>query len=352
MHILYVIEKMSGFGGMERIFANKINWLARQEGINVTLLLVWKDSNPLAFDIDKRVDICYMNIPMAKGGFTYPFVLLKYNSIVKRMKPDVTVLSWVVGSFLATFGQNIGKVVYESHLVSTHMTHSWLQQSLQDKADVVVTLTNSDAMNFQKAKRVVVIPNYTLMKTNKKTDYSQKHCVAVGRLVYQKNYPRMIAIWQQIVKQYPDWTLDIYGDGEERQHIEKCIHQYNVDSSTILHGNTKNVEEAYLSGSILLMTSHMEGLPLVLLEAMTYGIPVVAFDCPTGPRDIITDHIDGRLIPIHDNDSFVNALSQMMGDASLRQNMGEKARKNIARFSCENIMQRWMDLFNSLVNDK
>lgn len=352
MHILYVIEQMSRIGGMERITADKINWLARQEGIKVTLMFVWKESKQLAYHIDNSVDICHINAPMVKGGLTYPYVLWKYNSMVKRLKPDITILSWVTGSLLATFGKNSGKVVYESHLVSTHMTHSWLQQSMQDKVDVVVTLTNSDAQNFPKSKRVEVIPNFTLLKTNKGTDYSQKHCIAVGRLVYQKNYPRMIAIWQQIVKQHPDWTLDIYGDGDERQQIEQCIHKYGVEGSVVLHGNTNNVGEAYLSGSILLMTSHMEGLPLVLLEAMTYGIPAVAFDCPTGPRDVITDGVDGRLIPIHDNSSFIKALSQLMGDASLRQQMGEKARENVARFSCESIMQRWMDMFNSLVNDK
>lgn len=352
MHILYVIEQMSRIGGMERITADKINWLARQEGIKVTLMFVWKESKQLAYHIDNSVDICHINAPMVKGGLTYPYVLWKYNSMVKRLKPDITILSWVTGAILASFGKNVGKTIFELHHSTATMKHAWLLRTLQRRTDVVVTLTPEDAQFFTQAKRVEVIPNFTTIDNCRQPDYDTKYCVALGRMVPAKDYPRMVRLWKEVVKEHPDWTLDIYGDGPEHEHIRQCIEEAQMGDKILLHGNTKDVVKAYSEASIYLMTSRTEGFPMVLLEAMTIGLPVVAFDCPHGPRNIISNGVNGLLIDMHDDQAYASALTLLMENAERRRLMGEKAREVAQRFSCERIMQRWMDMFNSLVNGK
>ena len=352
MHILYVIEKMSGVGGMERIFADKINWLARQEDIKVTLLLVWKDQQRPVFNLDSRVHIEHIDAQMVKGGLTYPIVVWRYNQLVKRLKPDVTVLSWVIGAMLATFGKHVGKTIFELHHSAATMKHAWLLRTLQRRTDVVVTLTPEDAQFFTQAQQVEVIPNFTTIGCNKQPDYDTKRCVALGRLVPAKDYPRMVRLWKEAIKEHQDWQLDIYGDGPESEHVRQCIEEAQMNDKILLHGNTNDVTKAYSEASIYMMTSHTEGFPMVLLEAMTIGLPVVAFDCPYGPRNIIQNGVNGLLIALNDDKAYVSALTLLMDNAERRRLMGEKAREMAQRFSCETIMQHWMDLFNTLVNDK
>lgn len=349
MKLVYVIEKMSGIGGMERILTDKMNWLCRQDYIELTLLLVWKDAQPIEFALDPRIHIERLEIPYIKGGLTYPLALYRYNKTIKRLQPDITVFCWVMGAFLAAYGHHVGKTIFESHLAATRMRHRWLIDKMQQKVNKVVTLTSQDACNFTQAFSVSVIPNFTMLEIHRKPSYEVKHCVALGRFVHQKNYPRMIAIWRQVVQRFPEWTLDIYGDGEDRAVIEQCIQRAHIQDNVILHGYTKEVVNAYTSGSIYLMTSRMEGFPLVLIEAMACGLPVVAFDCPYGPRDAIKNGVTGYLIPYDDDKAYIEALSQLMGNVSLRKQMGTAATAEIGCYSYESIMQQWLSLFQEIV---
>ena len=347
MRIVYVIEKMSGFGGMERIFTDKMNWLCKQPDVEVVLMLVWKDSLPLAYALDERVSVVRLNIPYIKGGVTFPLALFSYNRFVAKYKPDVTILSWVMGAFLAVYGKKCGKVIYESHLASTRMTHGWLQTKMQPCVDVVVTLTSRDARNYLRAQRVEVIPNFTNLHSTEYADYSKKRCVAVGRLVYQKNYPRMVDIWKRICETHPDWVLDVYGDGEEKDLIEKIIKDTGLEEKIVLHGSTQDVVSAMQSASVYLMTSRMEGFPLVLVEAMTCGLPIVAFDCDFGPSEVIINGTTGFLVPYSDDAIFMERLTYLMEHPEVRELMGIAAKKASNRYKPDEIMSQWLKLFQS-----
>ena len=349
MTIVYVIEKMSGIGGMERIFADKINWLCKRSDIELTLLLVWKDAHPIEFPIGKHVNIVKLEVPYVKGGIFYPLALYRYNQFIKKAKPDITILCWIIGAFLGAYGHHVGKTIYESHLAATMMKHRWLINKMQYHVDTVVTLTTHDATNFNKASKVLVIPNFTLLDPALTPSYESKHCVALGRFVYQKDYPRMIAIWKKVSERHPDWILDIFGDGEDRPTIEKRIKEAQLDNKIVLHGNTQEVTKAYTSGSIYLMTSRMEGLPLVLIEAMTCGLPIVAFNCPYGPQEVIQHEKTGYLIPYDNDEAYIEALSGLINNANLRVQMGSAAKSVASQYSCETIMHRWLNLFQELL---
>lgn len=349
MTIVYVIEKMSGIGGMERIFADKINWLCKRSDIELTLLLIWKDAHPIEYPIDERVNTVKLEVPYVKGGLFYPLALYRYNQFIKKIKPDITVLCWIMGAFLGAYGHHVGKTIYESHLAATMMKHRWLINKIQYHVDTVVTLTTHDATNFNNARNVLVIPNFTLLDPALTPSYESKQCVALGRFVYQKDYPRMIAIWKKVTESHPDWILDIFGDGEDRPIIEQCIKEAQLGNKVVLHGNTQEVTKAYTSGSIYLMTSRMEGSPLVLIEAMTCGLPIVAFNCPYGPQEVIQHEKTGYLIPYDNDEAYIEALSGLMNNANLRKQMGDAAKTEVSQYSCEAIMQKWMDLFQELL---
>ena len=145
-----------------------------------------------------------------------------------------------------------------------------------------------------------------------------------------------------------DWTLHIVGEGELQQALQCQIDELNLHDSVFLDGPSSYIQEKYLESSILALSSYHEGLPMVILEAESLGVPVVSFACPCGPRDIIRDEEDGFLVPNGDVQQLADRLMELMKDETKRKEMGRKAFLNSRRFSEEAIMDKWMDLFNQL----
>lgn len=323
MKIVYVIEQLSIIGGIERILTYKMNYLAENTAHEIILILVWRDDKPIAFPLSDKIRIIRLNVPQIKGGAGELWALHRYNKCIQRIKPDITDLVWVFGAFVGAFGKHVGKTIYELHLAATKIKHGWLNKIMQRRVDSVVTLTSADAAYFTKAKRVEVIPNFTLMRFPSPPDYNNKVIVCVGRVDYQKNFPRLYSLWDKISPSHPDWQLR-------------------------LHHDTIDIESAYLEGSIYVMTSRYEGFGMVLIEAMTCGLPCVAFDCPNGPRDIIEDGKTGYLIPYDDDAMFIEKLTYLMKHPKERERMGKAAKERVKRFDVEAIMQKWEDLYSEL----
>ncbi len=346
MKIVYVVEKLSGVGGMERILIDKMNWLVEHTDCDVTLLLCWKDTEPLAYHLSEKVKVEHLNVRQLPKGATFPIVLWKYNNKIRKLAPNVTVFAWVLGAFLAVYGHRRGRTIYEQHASPSNMTHEWLQRKVYGCVDHVVSLTHAAAEYSPKyAWKSVVISNFTRLRAETLSkDYSAKHCICVGRMVYEKNYPRMLSVWKDVVRKHPDWVLDIYGDGMLRGEVETMIQTLKLQENVVLHGETDNVAEAYCRGSIYLMTSRSEGFPLVLIEAMGCGLPVVAFDCKDGPRDVVEDGVTGRLIPYEEDATMVQALGELMDSIEIREKMGQAAYAASAKWSPDNIMPQWVTL--------
>lgn len=328
MRIVYCIERITGTGGLQRILIDKMNYLAEHTAHDIVLMTVWHTDRPLAFPLSKRIRCIHLNVPCCFA--LLPMALSRFNKQMERLQPDNCIVFRAVGAFLAAFTTWKGRMIFESHTPLEHMNHKWLYPLMMKKIDTVVCLTQGDARNFTKAKRTVVIPNYCALNTdNAITNYSSKKVVSMGRDSEEKDFPRMRRIWAEASKQHPDWTLDI-------------------------HHNTQDVVAAYTSGSIYLMTSKFEGFPLTLLEAQTCGLPVIAFDCPHGPRDIIHDGKDGFLIPYgkgitpEESDRlFIEKLSFLMEHPEQRQAMGQAAQLSAAQFRKPEIMNLWLKLFSN-----
>lgn len=159
-------------------------------------------------------------------------------------------------------------------------------------------------------------------------------------------------IWEPIVKLHPDWKLEIYGEGSDFEKIDTQIKKANLQNSILIKKPTSRIDEKLLRSSIYLMTSRYEGFPMVLVEAMACGLPVVSFRCPCGPEDIIKNNEDGFLINLGDNESMTLSLLKLIEDVDLRKKMGHAARENIKRFSQDEVMSQWTNLFNKLTAKK
>ena len=178
-------------------------------------------------------------------------------------------------------------------------------------------------------------------------DPSVKRVLAVGRLDYQKGFDKLIQAWKLVKEdsELSDWKLDIFGQGEWKDKLLNEIKEYELEDSLEIHAPTTDIGQEYVSSSILVMSSNYEGFPMVMIEAMACGVPVVSFAFKCGPKDIIRHQENGLIVPEGDIVALAKALSFMMKDNALRAYCSQNAREIIAEYSEEVIMKKWMDLF-------
>lgn len=303
------------------------------------------------FPIDSRIDITYLDIVNSKILSKFK-VVYKLQKVLKNYPQDTLFLG--IGTYANVLlgflkNKNCCAIGCE-HNAFNSVSNIWkvLRILTYKKLDAGVVLTYSDLKNMKSiTKKTCVIPN-SVPIIDTSADLSSTKFIAVGRLSYQKAFDKLINIFHRFSLNYPDWKLEIYGEGEDKDKLKRLITELNLNDKVSLNNFTDNIFEVYSSASGLLLTSRYEGLPMVLLEAQSYGLPIISYDCDTGPRDVIINGRNGYLIKIDDEKAYINALSSIANNFSLRKTMGENAKKDSLRFSEEEIYKKWIELFNSL----
>lgn len=197
-------------------------------------------------------------------------------------------------------------------------------------------------------KKACVIPNLLPFSPEKGSSCLEKRIISIGRYSEQKGYDRLIEAWIKVNRKHPDWHIRIYGEGQDRNSLQELIEKHHIENSFSLCPPTKSIQEKYLESSIYVMSSRFEGLPMALLEAMACGVPCISFDCPYGPAEIITPEEDGILVKNGNTDELADAICRLIEDTDKRIRMGKQAQKNIQRYSREEVMKLWDELFNTL----
>ena len=217
-------------------------------------------------------------------------------------------------------------------------------RTIERNAYAVVTLTEGDKMQWKRAKRVEVIPNFSTMLISQYSNCTSKRVIAVGRLAWEKGFGRLIEVWSLVCSRYPDWHLDIYGEGRMFDTLKTLIKLYHAKNLTF-HSYTPNISQEYAKSSICAVTSYFEGFSLVLLEAMKHGVPCVAFDCPFGPGSIINDGYDGFLVDNNETRLFAERLCRLMEDETLRKQFSERAIAKANTYDVDTIMKRLKEIY-------
>jgi len=361
MKIVYLYSSLAITGGVERVLVDKMNYLVNHYGYDVYMISSDQGQHPVPYRLDERVHLLDLQIRfhtqyqyrgwkrILEGKRLSQLYHQRLKEKLKKISPDIVVCttSQDVHGLLRIKGKI--PVVVECHVNFTH-PDSWFQRvrTLYNnywigKADAVVTLTQGDAKNWQHVSRHVrVIPNIVhLNDTGRFCDCASKRAIFVGRLVKQKGLPDLVKIWRIVNSRYPDWQLDIFGNGE----MESI-----PDIKLIVHPPTSNIMEEYINSSMLLMTSIYEPFGLVLPEAMSCGLPVIAFDCPYGPADIIIHKSNGFLVSERDINRYADYVCQLIETPNLCQLMGVAGVKTSHRYNADRIMPQWQDLFVSLTS--
>ncbi|QLO36246.1 glycosyltransferase [Klebsiella sp. RHBSTW-00484] len=219
-----------------------------------------------------------------------------------------------------------------------------LKRIMLKKYDKVIVLTERDKnVLVEWGIKADVIEN----PIDYKNFFRKKRCykaVAIGRLNKQKNFCELIKIWGLFIKENPQWTLNILGDGEEMESLSSEIKKRELEGCIFLRGRVSNVHDYYMDSDICLMTSVYEGLPMALLEAKSYSLPAVAYDCPTGPKEIIEDGIDGFVVQLHNQSEFVYKMNTLANDDELFYSFSSATLKTALRFDSANINKKWCAL--------
>jgi glycosyltransferase involved in cell wall biosynthesis len=221
-------------------------------------------------------------------------------------------------------------------------------RAVYPRLDLVSTLTEGDARAYRKAlrgrTRVECMPNGVPDVGGRRAALDAKVVVAAGRLTPQKGFDRLLRAWAEVAPAHPDWELRIFGDGSSAKKLRKQIAELGIGDSAKLMGFTPRLHEEFASASLYVMSSRREGFPMVLLEAMAVGLPVVSFDCPTGPRDIVREGVDGHVVRNGDRHALAEAMKGLMADADRRRAFGAAAIEGARRYELGNIVERWEDL--------
>lgn len=344
-----VTSLFSGAGGTERAVINLANMLSSTCKVRIISVFTTKEEKE-QFYISPDVEVVHLGL---KNRF-YPskiwklfWKLIKYiknEDFVIGQAPFVNILLCVY-RFLGIVDCKVLLTEHTSYFAVNKISR-FFSLIFYRYADKVVTLTYDSAKHFIKKgiSNICVIPNAVYFKTTKVSSCCSKNILAVGRLSSEKNFLYLIDTLEATLKKHTDWKLIIVGEGEEYNNIEHKIEICHLEKSVFLESFTKNIIEKYLSASIYVLTSKYEGFPLVILEAKTMGLPVVAHDCPTGPKEIIKQN-DGILTPYMDPIAFSQAVEELIVDKERRKTYGKNAVINVQEFSQEVIKNKWNEIF-------
>ena len=380
MKILYIINKMKDLAGIERILSCKMNYLSENTDHSIFLATYEQQDSPLSFQLHSNIIYIPMDSPIPqRSKFSFVRWLIAYfytrilfqrqfNNLLNSIHPDIvisTVYSYEILDLIINVSHKKGiKTILESHVKGDTISLAkyqynrilfklftmWdhrIMKSLKN-CNCIVSLTKEDASYWDiYTKNVKIIPNILTISPKRVNNYSNKRVIAAGRFSHQKGFDLLLEAWHLINKKHTDWNLYIFGNGD-RLPYQTIVNQYKMNFNVHLLPATDDIVEEYSKSSIFVMSSRFEGFGLVLAEAMSCGLPCISFDCPYGPRDIITDREDGILVENGNVELLAQQLELLMSKPSLRQNMGLKAAKNIARYKPESIMNQWESLFYSI----
>lgn len=359
MRVTFVIAALSA-GGAERVISLMANFWARR-GWCITILTFDDGTIPPFFEIDQSV--CH--VPLSISGDSAGLVSgignnIRRVSVLRRAitlsRPEAVISfgeKTNVTTLCAARGAKAKTIVSERtdpHMHSIGALWSGLRWFSYAGADRIVVQSPGAQTYFLPRFRhkVAIIPNPVAPPSAKESSpidrSAQRTILAVGRLSPEKGFDNLLRAFGKVRPQFPDWTLTIIGEGPQRPVLEGLRKKLGLSECVSFPGLVQAPWKDSGSVAIFILSSRFEGFPNALCEAMAHGLPVIATDCPSGPREIIRQGENGVLIPPDDPQALADAMVSLMSDATRRARLGDNARKITERFGIERVMRMWEDV--------
>ena len=382
MRILIIHRSFALVGGAERVITDKANYLA-DEGHQLMLVSYEQGDHPLPYELHPSVqyrDLDCRFFTLSKYSapkHLYLYFRLKkqfknnLRSVVHEFKPEVVVLAsdWqtlmgtviesvypvpVIAEFHNTYDYVMRKVGISEGWLKAKLTQLYYRQTIKNlgKCAQLVVLTDSDAREWrQHFNNVTVVPNPVTLYPDVIDDIPKDpgRIIYVGRFNHEKRIDRLITAFSMISDKYPDWHVDIFGDGNEKDNLLHQISKMNLEGRIVIHEPTKAIFDEYKRSEMLVLCSEHEASPLVLVEAMACGVPCVSMDCPNGPRDIIKNGKTGLLAENGNVSDMSAKIEWMIIHENERKEMGQVAREFAATRQLHVVMTEWKRLYSSCI---
>lgn len=382
LDIVYFIPSLANAGGMERVLTQKVNYLVEYGKYNISIITTdMSDDEKPFFQLNKKVKVYKFKLffnEIYKLKFSLK-ILKTYEKLQQyRKKIEIFLKNNKVDICISMGGKELeflykirhqSKKVYEAHFSNGIRTRNLLQNKgnnffwryiaflrelqlvKQTKSlDALVVLTEKSRNEWVKTNdNVIVIPNPSSIKTvPNQYDMNSRRVISLGRLEYEKGFDLLIKAWQKVSSYYPEWKLDIYGAGSLETELNDLINELDITHFIKLRGVTNQVSHELLKSSFYVLPSRYEGLPLVMLECLACGLPMVAFDCETGPADIIENNDCGLLVENSDIDQLSIEIMKMIEMSETRLMLSIECTMKSEKYSVDNIMSLWQSFFKEL----
>lgn len=388
MKIVFCIANTINPSGMERVLSQRVNYLVEKYGYNITIITIennskrFKNKSPY-FYFNKNIKMIDLNIShsdfnekIQKNNYFIRRIkyynlkkqhFKKLNKVIQEIKPDVLV---ALGDTDREFCYKVDydcKKILEHHFNKEYFIgkkdnntffeklkviyRNYRETKLIDKYDRFLVLTNEDREKW-KDDRVMVINNPLSFESKEISKLKNKKIISVGRLEEVKGFDILIDIWKKVVEKHNDWILEIYGEGSLRNELQNKIDNLKLTNNLFLKGICNDIQNKYLDSSLYIMTSRYEGFGMVLIEAMACGLPLISFNCPCGPSEIIKNKENGFLINMGNIDEMVEKINLLIENEELRKKIGKKLKELSYNYSEDKIMNQWKELLEDLVKEK
>jgi GalNAc-alpha-(1->4)-GalNAc-alpha-(1->3)-diNAcBac-PP-undecaprenol alpha-1,4-N-acetyl-D-galactosaminyltransferase len=364
MKLAFVISSLQN-GGAERVLVNMANYWSRK-GHSIEIFTLWTKGSKPFYELDDAV----IHTPLSLARDSKNVIQFVANNLrrvrvirsaIKTSRPDI-LCSFLdrtnVLVSLASIGVGIPLVLCEHTDPSKHTIggRGWelLRTWTYPQADAVVVLTNEALAHFSPRirSRTVVIPN-GIVSTAETVDPSRRVCrhkiISAGRLSEEKGFDLLLQAFSMICVKFPQWSLTIWGEGPKRSTLEQLRERLGLADCVSLPGRTKNLFQEMSASDLFVSSSRFEGFPMVLLEAMANSLPVISFDCSSGSREIVRHDIDGVLVATEDVAALADAMSRLMSNAPLRNQLAQRAGEVVHRYSMEKVMGLWEELLGKIL---
>lgn len=367
MKVLFSTDQIYLHGGIEKVIAEKANYFAQLPGVEVFILTTEQNGKAPCYPLDDAIQLLDLSVNYDRSQSYFSKANLgriwkhyrRQKSMLGNVQPDVIISpNFNFDHYWLPFIKGKARLIKERHssrfrdaelrkTVGFLGKIRWVFNDWTDARYDHIVVLNKDEKSYVKSPNAVVIPN-PISIIDFASPLDKKQVMAAGRIAPVKAFDELIHIWSMIKDEFPDWQLHIYGDDylNTKSQLEKLIVDYHLEKEVKFKGSVSELTTAMKDYSIYAMSSETECFPMVLLESLSVGLPIVSYDCPNGPRNIIQEGEDGFLVENKNREAFAKALKKLMQDQELRVETGKKAKENSKSFSTEVVMLQWKKLLD------
>lgn len=361
MRVLFFTGNVANSGGTERVCSVLAGALAERDGYDVGILSLHGESAPF-FPVPPSVHLESLFAENRQFKYYYPVVIYRLRKFMTAYRPDIVIdveTILCLYTSVALRGLDSKHVVWEHYNIGIDLgvkLRRIARAVAVRRADAVITLTERDARHWRERwpsiVPVIAIPNPSPYPSLVHHGYSatSRTVLAAGHLIHRKGFDLLLQAWARVSTDVRDgWCLRIVGTGEEEQALNDLALRLEIARSVELPGREREMAREYASAGLFVLSSRAEGFGMVLLEAMAFGLPAVSFDCDNGPSEIVVHQQTGLLVPPEDVDALADAITQMLSNTQFRCYCARNAVARADDFAIGPIVERWMAMFNSLL---